>query len=142
MSSGESISRGLLACGNALQRLIDGKPVVPEHVGLELSKLTASIVSLEAGFDRGYLKKSRKAHLPILAKIEAARAEAIKSPGSSSSKKVSCLEDKILFLENELAMVRAQRDRVFVQNLQLWERVRELEIAERQNKSLQVRLHH
>ncbi len=142
MSSGESISRGLLACGNALQRLIDGKPVVPEHVGLELSKLTASIVSLEAGFDRGYLKKSRKAHLPILAKIEAARAEAIKSPSSSSSKKVSHLEDKILFLENELAMVRAQRDRVFVQNLQLWERVRELEIAERQNKFLQVRLHH
>lgn len=142
MNSGKGIGGGLLACENALQRLLEGKPVVPEHVGLELSKLTASIVSLEAGFDRGYLKKSRKAHLAILAKIEASRAAAIKNPSSSSSKKVARLEDKILFLEKELAMVRAQRDRVLVQNLQLWERVRELEIAERQKKSLQVRLHH
>lgn len=142
MNAGKSMSGGLLACEEALQRLLDGKPVVPEHVGLELSKITASIVSLEAGFDRGYLKKSRKAHLPILAKIEASRAEANKSSGSSSSKKVERLEDKLVLLEKELAMVRAQRDRVLTQNLQLWERVRELELAERQNKSLQIRLHH
>ncbi|SFP19592.1 hypothetical protein [Pseudomonas borbori] len=74
MKSGDGAGKGLGACEEALQRLLVEKPVVPEHVGLDLSKLTASIVSLEAGFDRGYLKKSRKAHLPILAKIEACRA--------------------------------------------------------------------
>tara|TARA_B100001059_G_C17810041_1_gene571707 strand:+ start:1273 stop:1701 length:429 start_codon:yes stop_codon:yes gene_type:complete len=138
MSSGENTNKGLIVCEEALQRLLDGKPVVPEHVGLDLAKLTASIVSFEAGFDRGYLKKSRKAHLPILAKIEASRSEANKSSSSSRFKKIGRLEDKLLLLEKELAMVRAQRDRVLTQNLQLWERVRELELAACQNKSLQV----
>lgn len=72
---------------------------MPEHVGLDLSKLTASIVSHEAGFDRGYLKKSRKTHLPLLAKIEACRAEADKGCGSSSGKSIKRLADKVLFLE-------------------------------------------
>jgi hypothetical protein len=140
-SESEGAGRGLGACVEALQRLLDGKPIVPEHVGLDLSRLTASIVSLEAGFDRGYLKKSRKAHLPILAKIEASRAEANKSSGSSNGKSIKRLEDKLVLLEKELAMVSSQRDRVLTQNLQLWERVRELELAARKSKSLQVRLH-
>lgn len=142
MKSGDGTGKGLGACEEALQRLLVGNPVVPEHVGLDLSKLTASIVSLEAGFDRGYLKKSRKAHLPILAKIEAYRAGANKGCGSSNGKSIKRLEDKVVLLEKELAMVSSQRDRVLTQNLQLWARVRELELAERQNKSRQVWLHH
>lgn len=142
MKSGDGAGKGLGACEEALQRLLVEKPVVPEHVGLDLSKLTASIVSLEAGFDRGYLKKSRKAHLPILAKIEACRAGVNKRCGSSNGKSIKRLEDKVVLLEKELAMVSSQRDRVLTQNLQLWKRVRELELAERQNKSHQVRQHH
>lgn len=142
MKSDDGTSKGLSACEEALQRLLDGAPVVPEHVGLDLSKLTASIVSHEAGFDRGYLKKSRKVHLPLLAKIEACRAEANKGCGSSNDKGIKRLEDKVVLLEKELAMVSSQRDRVLTQNLQLWARVRELELAELQNKSRRVRLHH
>lgn len=142
MKSVDGARKGLGACEDALQRLLAGNPVVPEHVSLDLSKLTASIVSLEAGFDRGYLKKSRKVHLPILAKIEAFRAGANKGGGSSNGKGIKRLEDKVVLLEKELAMVSSQRDRVLTQNLQLCARVRELELAERQNKSRQVRLHH
>lgn len=142
MKSGRGSGKGLGACEEALQRLMVGNPVVPEHVGLDLSKLTASIVSLEAGFDRGYLKKSRRIHLPILAKIEACRAEANKGSGTSSVTRIKRLEDKIGLLEKELAMASSQRDRVLTQNLQLWARVRELELAERQNKLRRVRLHH
>ena len=134
----ESISRGLMACEQALQRLLDGKPVVSGHVGLDFSKITASIVSLEAGFDRGYLKKSRKAHYPILAKIEACRAEASRVGGSSSSKKIQRLEDRLVLLERELVVSKAQRDRVLTQNFQLWERVRELELAQRHNNIIKV----
>ncbi len=141
MKLGEGIIKGLDACEEALQRLLDRKPFMPEHVGLDLSKLTASIVSLEAGFDRGYLKKSRKAHLHILAKIEACRAEAKKGFGSSNGKSIKRLEDKLVLLEKELATVCSQRDRVLTQNLQLWDRVRELELAARQSKSFQIRLH-
>lgn len=121
------VNKGLITCEEALQRLLEGKPVVSEHVGLDLSKLTASLVSLEAGFDRGYLKKSRKSHLPLLAKIEAFRVKARKDSSSSNTKRNERLEGKLAFLEKELEMVRAQRDRVLSQNLQLWERVRKLE---------------
>lgn len=31
------MSRGLIACEEALQRLLDGKPIVPGHGGLDLS---------------------------------------------------------------------------------------------------------
>lgn len=126
MKFGDVIGKGLGACEEALQRLMVGKPVVPEHVGLHLSKITASIVSLEAGFDRGYLKRSRKAHLPILAKIEAARAEASKGAGSSG-KKIRQMESQLIALEKELKTAQVQRDKVLAQNLKLWERVRKLE---------------
>lgn len=132
-------NKGLIACEEALQRLLDGKPVVPAHVGLDLSKLTASIVSREAGFDRGYLKKSRSTHLSLLARIEAFRVEASKVFDSSSTKRVERLEGKLALFEKELEMVRAQRDRVLSQNLQLWERVRELE-RKRPTNSTCIRL--
>lgn len=127
MKSGDGISKGLGACEESLQRLLAGKPVVPEHVGLDLSKLTASIVSLEAGFDRGYLKKSRKTHLPLLAQIEAVRAEASKGVGSSSGKQIRQMESQLAELEKTLLIAQMQRDNVLAQNMKLWQRVRELE---------------
>ncbi|AZE96771.1 hypothetical protein C4J96_4693 [Pseudomonas orientalis] len=127
MKSGDGTSKGVGACEEALQRLLVGKPVVPEHVALDLSKLTASIVSLEAGFDRGYLKKSRKAHLPLLAQIEAVRAEASKGAGSSSGKKIRQMESQLAALEKTLSIAQMQRDNVLAQNMKLWQRVRELE---------------
>jgi hypothetical protein len=126
MKSGDGTSKGLGACEEALQRLLIGRPVVPEHVRLDLSKLTASIVSLEAGFDRGYLKRSRKAHLPLLAQIEAARAEACKGTGSSSGKQIRQMESRLAALEKTLSIAQMQRDNVLAQNLKLWQRVREL----------------
>ncbi len=127
MKSCEGKGKGLVACEEALQRILAGKPVVPEHVGLDLSKLTASIVSLEAGFDRGYLKKSRKAHLPLLARIEAVRTEAAKGVGSLSGKQIQQMESRLAALERTLSIAQMQRDNVLAQNMKLWQRVRELE---------------
>ncbi len=127
MKSGEGASKGVGACEEALQRLMVGKPVVPEHVGLDLRKLTASLVSLEAGFDRGYLKKSRKPHLPLLAQIEAVRAEASKGAGSSNGKRIRQMESQLAALEKTLSIAQMQRDNVLAQNMKLWQRVRELE---------------
>ena len=127
MKSGDGAGKGVGACEEALQRLLIGKPVVPEHVGLNLAKLTASIVSLEAGFDRGYLKKSRRPHLPLLAQIEAVRAEASKGTGSSSVKQIRQMESRLAALEKTLSIAQMQRDNVLAQNIKLWQRVRELE---------------
>ncbi len=90
-------------------------------------------------FDRGYLKKNRKQHLPILAKIEAFRSAANKNCSSFNSKTHNSLEEKLARAEKGLATVRVQLDQVLTQNLQLWERVRELELIERQNKDLRGR---
>ncbi|WP_426810440.1 hypothetical protein ABOC32_06295 [Pseudomonas sp. WOUb67] len=128
MGADKDLGSGLIACVEALQRLLTGKPIVSAHVGLDLSKLTASIVSLEAGFDRGYLKKSRTAHLPLLAQIEAVREKTNKGV-SSNGNQLRQLEKRIAKLEDELARAQEQRGRALVQNMKLWERVRELERA-------------
>ncbi|ABP78294.1 conserved hypothetical protein [Stutzerimonas stutzeri A1501] len=138
MKSGGGASKGLSACEEALQRLLVWKPVVPEHVGLDLSKLTASIVSLEAGFDRGYLKRSRKAHLPLLAQIEAARAEASKGAGSSSGKQIRQMESQLAAVEKKLSIAQMQRGNVLAQNIKLWQRVRELERSMADSRSAKV----
>lgn len=135
----ENAGKGLVACEEALQRLLDGTPVVSQHVRLDLSKLTASIVSFEAGFDRGYLKKNRKQHFAILAKIDACRSAANKKCSSFNSKTQISLEEKLARSEKDLATVHVQLDQVLTQNLQLWARVRELELVERQNKDLRGR---
>ena len=135
MKSGDGTSKGLNTCGEALRRLLVGEPVVPGHVGLDLSKLTASIVSLEAGFDRGYLKKSRKSHLPLLAQIEAVRAKASKGTGSSSSKQIRQMEQQLAALEKTLSIAQMQRDKVLAQNMTLWQRVRELECSNADSRS-------
>jgi hypothetical protein len=128
LKNGEIFHKGLGACEEAMQRLLDGKPIVPGHVGLELSKLTASIVSLEAGFDRGYLKRSRRSHLPLLAKIEAVRAEASKGI-STNGRQIRQIERQLAILKKELEIAQIQRDKVLAQNIKLWERVRELEYS-------------
>ena len=120
------MSRGLDACREALDRLLQANPVVPRHVGLNTCDITASIVSVEAGFDKGYLKKSRQSHLPIIAKIEACRNAAgeRRVDGAALDRRYKQKFEKI---ERRAILAENQRDLVLVQNLQLWERIKELE---------------
>jgi len=132
---------GLRACEEALTRLIKGEPVVSKHVGLSLKKITASIVSLEAGFDRGYLKKSRRLHLPILAKIESCRNDENKRHGEASGNKLQHDIKRAKDLERKLALAEAQRDLVLTQNLQLWVRIRVLELSAKNGGVVSIRDH-
>ncbi|MGM3215635.1 hypothetical protein ACSQ5K_09380 [Pseudomonas sp. PhalM4] len=117
---------GVHLCAEAFQRLKDGKPRIPAHVGLPKSKVTAGIVSVEAGFDRGYLKKSRPTHMPLIAAIEAYRLEGESASVTSvvKAKRAQMKADKAV---SELEQVRSQLYAVLAQNIQLVERVRELE---------------
>lgn len=126
MSAVKSKVDGLLVCEEAFRRLVSGEPVVSAHVGLARSKITAGIVSVEAGFDRGYLKKSRRAHLPLLAKIEAYRKEG--GNGNSSDRvQLRRANHKVEEVVNALEINKQHLHSVIAQNLQLVERVRELE---------------
>ena len=78
------IKKGVDLCEEALERLIIGKPNYQKFLG---KKITASLVSREAGLDKGYLKKSRFQHKLILFKI----SEASKVNSSKSKKSSICL---------------------------------------------------
>jgi hypothetical protein len=120
-------SRGIKACNEAFQRLIDGNPIIDEHVGLPKSKITAGIVSVEAGYTRGYLKKSRKTHLLLLGLIAANRAQYLGSK-ESPTHKLARQKNKISTLVQELKHCKAIMEKVLTQNIQLVETVKYLEV--------------
>lgn len=118
--------KGIDKCRAAFERLKAGEPHVAAHVGLDPTKITAGVVSVEAGFDRGYLKKERASHRALLADIEAYR----KSYGTESSSKalqVKRANDKAAKALSDLEIARGQLHHVMAQNVQLVERVRELQ---------------
>lgn len=121
-----SSKSGVALCAEAFERLKAGAPIVPAHVGLPASKTTSGIVSVEAGFDRGYLKKSRPTHMPLIAQIEAYRLRH-ESDGESKANQIKRAQSKVVRAETELDQARRQLYEVLTQNLQLVERVRELE---------------
>lgn len=118
---------GLELCIEAFQRLVEGAPILAAHVGLHKSKITAGVVSVEAGFDRGYLKKARAVHQPLIAQIEAFRNSSVIREAASTGQKIKVIENKYKQLSEELDIVKSQRDLVLAQNIQLFERVKELE---------------
>jgi len=119
-------TNGLAKCYEAFDRLKAGKPLVASHVDLPPSKLTAGIVSFEAGLDRGYLKKSRPSHLPLIAQIEAYR-KSFGSADASKAMQIKRANDKVDKARRELEIARQQLYHVLTQNVQLVERVRSLE---------------
>lgn len=122
MAKGE----GLLECEAAFERLVAGKPNIREHVGLSPDKITAGVVSVEAGFDRGYLKKSRDSHKSLIARIEAHK----KDNGSSAGTHREVLRRarrKAEVAELSRSDMKEKLDAVLTQNLMLVNRVRELE---------------
>lgn len=125
MKKSQPTVNGITACEEALQRLIDGQPNVAAHINLDLSKLTPSIVSLEAGFDRGYLKKSRKYHLPLIARIQAIRTKA--PYASVKQRELEIATEKLVLANRKIIEALEARDTAIRENLYLMRRVKELE---------------
>jgi hypothetical protein len=78
-------------------------------------------------------------HLPLLARIEAFRVEVSKDSGSSHTERVERLEGKLALSRRSLKWFVRSVTEVLSQNLQLWERVRELE-RKRPTNSTCIRL--
>ncbi|MGI2014544.1 hypothetical protein [Shewanella oncorhynchi] len=70
-----SHGNGLDECYEAFERLKAGRPNLERFAGITPDKITASVVSQEAGFDSGYLKKKRLNHQGIIALIDFFRTE-------------------------------------------------------------------
>ncbi|HHM5020686.1 hypothetical protein ACEPYM_20315 [Pseudomonas aeruginosa] len=134
MSRPDHLMDGVARCEEAFERLKTGKPVVAAHVDIDRSKITAGIVSVEAGFDRGYLKKARPSHAPLIALIESYR-KGMTSTSITSQTQIRRAKQKIEQTSSELEAVKFHLFRVLTQNIQLVERVR---ILEQQLKSTKV----
>ncbi len=117
---------GVEVCREAFERLKAGTPHVAAHVGLDPLKITAGIVSVEGGFDRGYLKKSRVNHQALIAEIEAYR-NSFGTVSSSKALQIKRANDKATKAYDELEIALSQLYHVMTQNVQLVERVRHLE---------------
>ncbi|HAS3611739.1 hypothetical protein [Vibrio cholerae] len=64
---------GLEKCLDALERIKKNTPNLNKFADLPRNKVTAAVISQEAGFDSGYLKKKRPQHQEIISLIESYR---------------------------------------------------------------------
>lgn len=64
------MNSGLEKCFEALERIKINKPNLLKFKNIPPSKVTPAIISQEAGFDSGYLKKKRPQHQALLSLIE------------------------------------------------------------------------
>ncbi len=125
---------GVKQCELAFERLLTGNVNVPAHVGLPRDRITASVVSVEAGFDRGYLKKGRAQHLQLIARIEASKKN-VESDGGLRER-YRRAKASATTTAQEASRTKFLLDKVLTQNLTLVERVRELEKQLETMKSL------
>ena len=121
------MSEGVKKCVAAFERLKLGMATQPRFRGIPPDKITAAVVSSEAGFDRGYLKRSRRQHLPLILQIEAYR-QAEHSMASSTALKLRRASSRVFKASAEVEVAMGQLSAVLTQNLKLVERVRMLEL--------------
>ena len=74
----------LKKCYQAFDRLKEGIAEKPKFLGIKSGQITPSIVSQEAGFDAGYLKKGRVKHRALIEMINTYATES--KNGSTLSK--------------------------------------------------------
>ncbi len=117
---------GLERCYQGFDRLKIGTPLLPQHKNLPKHKITPGIVSVESGFDRGYLKKSRPHHRVLIDEINAYRELHRHTPTQTTALLANASE-QVVASQARNDLLTQQLQQVVAQNLQLAERVRTLE---------------
>lgn len=120
--------QGLKKCEDAFERLVNGRPDRREHVGVRSADITPSMVSVEAGFDKGYLKRSRGPHRPLIARI-GSLSGGVKAGAQPAVERISRALSAAEKAKANEAALKEILDKVLTQNLMLVERVRELEAS-------------
>lgn len=118
-------SDGLDRCEKAFERLKAGNSHNSKFVNIPSNDITPSVVSIEAGFDKGYLKTSRDRHKPLIALI---RTYA-KSQEKHSKHKTALNRESKRRNEAELILnqTKAKLESALTDNLRLITRVQYLE---------------
>lgn len=106
---------GLIKCEEALDRLLNHCPVNSQFSAIKAHEITPAMTSVEAGFDKGYLKRSRPAHAEIIGKIDSV----------SKKKKLKPKRHKGESVDEKYARQDAIMQTILTQNLKLMMRIRE-----------------
>lgn len=117
---------GLQKCWAAFERLKNHTAIVDEHKNLPLDKITAGVVSVESGFDRGYLKYARPIHRRLIDEINAFR-ESHKPAPRKIENQLDTAHNTIISQQQEIARLNSMLQNVVTQNLQLVEALRALQ---------------
>lgn len=137
----QKIEDGVDACRSAFERLKTRRSEIPAHNAIAFSKITAGIVSVEAGFDRGYLKKARASHIGLIEEINKFRASmALNLPNARQALKQA--QENAQFAESEKLQLQQMIQKVVAQNLQLVERVRQLESQVKEIRTIKSMVRH
>ena len=120
------MNTGIESCYEAFDRLKAGKPQVEKFKGLLQKEITASVVSQEAGFDGGYLKKKRRQHQPLISMIALYVKE---HHGTTMGKGAELLREKkkVKDAKANEALMQTQRDASLGRELQLYHALKESE---------------
>ena len=117
---------GVEMCYEAFDRLKSGKPKLGKFIGITPDKITLSIVSQEAGFDSGYLKRKRPKHQGIISQIDAFKKES-KSTTLSKSEIVRRESRRVNNYKEELERVRILLEQSLARELLLASKLKDLE---------------
>ena len=117
----------LQQCYDAFERLKAGKGEHTDCKGLPLSQITFSKISLEAGHDAGYLKKSREQHKLLLSMLMAFINDL---PSSTTMGKGAALKRQKTMVKNakeDALQMKEKLDASLGRELQLYHRLKEAE---------------
>jgi hypothetical protein len=116
----------LTACYEALERLKNGTPRIDKFIGLGLEKITNSVVSQEAGHDKGYIKNKRKNHQGIIEAIN--DVNDLTQVNSLSQAEINRRhEEKVKNLNNKLKSKEEFLEESLAREILLMVRLKELE---------------
>ena len=128
----------LLLCDQAFERLVAGKPQRLLITDYKIYRITAAVVSKEAGFDAGYLKKSRVNHRPILLEISQFKAHQQTRTGSEQ-KQMLDLSDQLRDEKNLVNDFETLYEEALARELVLVAKLAELESQIRKLESNNLR---
>lgn len=107
---------GVTKCEEALDRLLNSCPRNSKFSSIKSYEITPAMVSVEAGFDKGYLKRSRPIHSDIFKLIDDLTGKNKPKPNRLKENKDKKYQEQALIMQ-----------KIMTQNLKLVARVRELE---------------
>ena len=108
---------GLKKCEEALDRLLNHCPVNSQFSAIKANDITPAMVSVAAGFDKGYLKRKRPVHAEIICKIDSISKKTKLKPKRHQSESAN----------EKYARQQELMETIMTQNLKLMMRIREYE---------------